>query len=174
MSDLHVLFHIYEVHGQVIYPSFFFFRKAKDHCGRDVWLTNDTYWKLRENPGFANTENITLWWRDGGDERHQTKTRICGQHTWTALSNVQGGDSAADLSVHPWLAHGNPTTAPSTGLLRIYFVIHLFIHLFLDYVNKRVSVHIFWVFCRKDWTCDARSADCEMKNSFTVVQTAAC
>ncbi|XP_027144992.1 oxysterol-binding protein-related protein 7 [Larimichthys crocea] len=38
-----------------------FFKKAKDHCGRDVWLTNDTYWKLRENPGFANTENITLW-----------------------------------------------------------------------------------------------------------------
>uniref|UniRef100_A0A671WZA2 Oxysterol-binding protein n=1 Tax=Sparus aurata TaxID=8175 RepID=A0A671WZA2_SPAAU len=39
----------------------FFFRKAKDSCGRDVWLTNETYWKLRENPGFANTENIILW-----------------------------------------------------------------------------------------------------------------
>ncbi|KAI3364925.1 hypothetical protein L3Q82_001105 [Scortum barcoo] len=38
-----------------------FFKKAKDSCGRDVWLTNDTYWKLRENPGFANLENITLW-----------------------------------------------------------------------------------------------------------------
>uniref|UniRef100_A0A3Q1HSB9 Oxysterol-binding protein n=1 Tax=Anabas testudineus TaxID=64144 RepID=A0A3Q1HSB9_ANATE len=38
-----------------------FFKKAKDSCGRDVWLTNGTYWKLRENPGFANTENLTLW-----------------------------------------------------------------------------------------------------------------
>ncbi|KAM6898201.1 oxysterol-binding protein-related protein 7 [Lycodopsis pacificus] len=38
-----------------------FFRKAKDSCGRDVWLTNETYWKLRQNPGFAKTENITVW-----------------------------------------------------------------------------------------------------------------
>uniref|UniRef100_A0A4W6DXN6 Oxysterol-binding protein n=1 Tax=Lates calcarifer TaxID=8187 RepID=A0A4W6DXN6_LATCA len=38
-----------------------FFKKAKDSCGRDVWLTNGTYWKLRENPGFAKTENIVLW-----------------------------------------------------------------------------------------------------------------
>ncbi|XP_076616222.1 oxysterol-binding protein-related protein 7 isoform X2 [Chaetodon auriga] len=38
-----------------------FFKKAKDSCGRDVWLTNDTYWKLRENPGFANIENTILW-----------------------------------------------------------------------------------------------------------------
>ncbi|XP_040032933.2 oxysterol-binding protein-related protein 7 isoform X3 [Gasterosteus aculeatus] len=38
-----------------------FFRKAKDSCGRDVWLSNDSYWKLRENPGFANTENINVW-----------------------------------------------------------------------------------------------------------------
>ncbi|KAG7227741.1 hypothetical protein INR49_029506 [Caranx melampygus] len=38
-----------------------FFKKAKDSCGRDVWLTNGTYWKLRENPGFAKLENVTLW-----------------------------------------------------------------------------------------------------------------
>ncbi|XP_038590848.1 oxysterol-binding protein-related protein 7 [Micropterus salmoides] len=38
-----------------------FFKKAKDSCGRDVWVTNETYWKLRENPGFANSDNITLW-----------------------------------------------------------------------------------------------------------------
>ncbi|KAM3859505.1 oxysterol-binding protein-related protein 7 [Diretmus argenteus] len=38
-----------------------FFTKAKDSCGRDVWLTNGTYWALRENPGFTNTKNITLW-----------------------------------------------------------------------------------------------------------------
>ncbi|XP_056285291.1 oxysterol-binding protein-related protein 7 isoform X2 [Pseudoliparis swirei] len=38
-----------------------FFKKAKDSCGRDVWLANHTYWKLRENPGFAHTKNITVW-----------------------------------------------------------------------------------------------------------------
>ncbi|XP_053270295.1 oxysterol-binding protein-related protein 7 [Pleuronectes platessa] len=38
-----------------------FFKKAKDSCGRDVWLSNRTYWKLRENPGFAKTQNLTLW-----------------------------------------------------------------------------------------------------------------
>lgn len=38
-----------------------FFKKTKDSCGRDVWLTNNTYWKLRENPGFANVDNLTLW-----------------------------------------------------------------------------------------------------------------
>lgn len=85
----------------------------------------------------AERERNIRWW-------------ICGQHTWTALSNVQGGDSAADLSVHPWLAHGNPTTAPSTGLLRIYFVIHLFIFrlrqqtcicsYFLSFLPKRLNV----------------------------------
>ncbi|XP_032430987.1 oxysterol-binding protein-related protein 7 isoform X1 [Xiphophorus hellerii] len=38
-----------------------FFKKAKDSCGRDVWLTNGTYWKLRDDPGFSNLENIVLW-----------------------------------------------------------------------------------------------------------------
>ncbi|KAM9837523.1 oxysterol-binding protein-related protein 7 [Aulostomus maculatus] len=38
-----------------------FFKKSKDSCGRDVWLTNGTYWKLRQDPGFANTQNVTLW-----------------------------------------------------------------------------------------------------------------
>ncbi|MEQ2297096.1 Oxysterol-binding protein [Ameca splendens] len=38
-----------------------FFKKAKDSCGRDVWLTNGTYWELRNNPGFSNLENVTLW-----------------------------------------------------------------------------------------------------------------
>ncbi|XP_047465411.1 oxysterol-binding protein-related protein 7 isoform X2 [Mugil cephalus] len=38
-----------------------FFKKARDSCGRDVWLTNGTYWGLRENPGFANTDNTILW-----------------------------------------------------------------------------------------------------------------
>ncbi|XP_069560677.1 oxysterol-binding protein-related protein 7 [Brachyistius frenatus] len=38
-----------------------FFKKAKDCCGRDVWVTNGNYWKLRENPGFAKVDTITLW-----------------------------------------------------------------------------------------------------------------
>ncbi|XP_051925219.1 oxysterol-binding protein-related protein 7 isoform X2 [Hippocampus zosterae] len=38
-----------------------FFKKAKDCCGRDVWLTNGTYWKLREDPGFAKLPCVTLW-----------------------------------------------------------------------------------------------------------------
>ncbi|XP_015244562.1 PREDICTED: oxysterol-binding protein-related protein 7 [Cyprinodon variegatus] len=38
-----------------------FFRRAKDSSGRDVWLSNGTYWELRDDPGFSNLENITLW-----------------------------------------------------------------------------------------------------------------
>uniref|UniRef100_UPI003AB0F1F9 oxysterol-binding protein-related protein 7-like isoform X1 n=1 Tax=Centroberyx gerrardi TaxID=166262 RepID=UPI003AB0F1F9 len=38
-----------------------FFRKTLDEAGREVWLYNGTYWKLREEPGFANTENLDLW-----------------------------------------------------------------------------------------------------------------
>ncbi|XP_030649121.1 oxysterol-binding protein-related protein 7-like [Chanos chanos] len=38
-----------------------FFKKTLDHAGREVWVTNETYWKVRENPGFANTENLDLW-----------------------------------------------------------------------------------------------------------------
>ncbi|KAG8006737.1 Oxysterol-binding protein-related protein 6 [Nibea albiflora] len=38
-----------------------FFRKALDEAGREVWLTNDTYWKLRKDPGFSKTENLELW-----------------------------------------------------------------------------------------------------------------
>ncbi|XP_077482556.1 oxysterol-binding protein-related protein 7 isoform X1 [Stigmatopora argus] len=38
-----------------------FFKKAKDGCGRDVWLTNETYWKLREDPGFTKLPCLKLW-----------------------------------------------------------------------------------------------------------------
>ncbi|XP_051728793.1 oxysterol-binding protein-related protein 7-like isoform X4 [Ctenopharyngodon idella] len=38
-----------------------FFIKTLDHAGREVWVTNGTYWKIRENPGFASTENLDLW-----------------------------------------------------------------------------------------------------------------
>ncbi|TSK14726.1 Oxysterol-binding protein-related protein 6 [Bagarius yarrelli] len=38
-----------------------FFRKSVVAAGKEVWLTNGTYWKLRENPGFANIKNLELW-----------------------------------------------------------------------------------------------------------------
>ncbi|KAK7919390.1 hypothetical protein WMY93_010674 [Mugilogobius chulae] len=38
-----------------------FFKKTKDQCGRDVWVTNGTYWDLREDPGFASLDCIKLW-----------------------------------------------------------------------------------------------------------------
>ncbi|KAG7459596.1 hypothetical protein MATL_G00212350 [Megalops atlanticus] len=38
-----------------------FFMKSLDANGREVWLNNGTYWKIREEPGFANTENLDLW-----------------------------------------------------------------------------------------------------------------
>ncbi|XP_037130145.1 oxysterol-binding protein-related protein 3 isoform X1 [Syngnathus acus] len=34
-----------------------FFRKSKD----DSWVSNNTYWELRSNPGFAHTDFLTLW-----------------------------------------------------------------------------------------------------------------
>ncbi|KAG7236386.1 hypothetical protein INR49_001021 [Caranx melampygus] len=37
-----------------------FFRKAVDEAGREVWLYNGTYWRLRKDPGFANTQNLDL------------------------------------------------------------------------------------------------------------------
>lgn len=41
--------------------SFVLCRKSVDAAGREVWLTNGTYWKLRENPGFTNMKNLELW-----------------------------------------------------------------------------------------------------------------
>uniref|UniRef100_A0A671LAX2 Oxysterol-binding protein n=1 Tax=Sinocyclocheilus anshuiensis TaxID=1608454 RepID=A0A671LAX2_9TELE len=38
-----------------------FFVKTLDHAGREAWVTNGIYWKIRENPGFASTENLDLW-----------------------------------------------------------------------------------------------------------------
>uniref|UniRef100_A0A7N8WS40 Oxysterol-binding protein-related protein 7-like n=1 Tax=Mastacembelus armatus TaxID=205130 RepID=A0A7N8WS40_9TELE len=38
-----------------------FFRKAVDEDGREVWLYNATYWKLRKDPGFSKTQNLDLW-----------------------------------------------------------------------------------------------------------------
>ncbi|XP_058510253.1 oxysterol-binding protein-related protein 7-like [Solea solea] len=38
-----------------------FFRKVLDEAGREVWLSNGSYWKLRKSPGFSNMENVELW-----------------------------------------------------------------------------------------------------------------
>ncbi|XP_029997383.1 oxysterol-binding protein-related protein 6-like isoform X1 [Sphaeramia orbicularis] len=38
-----------------------FFSKSVDAAGREVWLYNGTYWKLRKDPSFAATENLDLW-----------------------------------------------------------------------------------------------------------------
>ncbi|KAA0725106.1 Oxysterol-binding protein-related protein 6 [Triplophysa tibetana] len=38
-----------------------FFRKTLDAAGREVWLYNGTYWKIRENPGFSNVKNLEMW-----------------------------------------------------------------------------------------------------------------
>ncbi|XP_041634238.1 oxysterol-binding protein-related protein 7-like isoform X2 [Cheilinus undulatus] len=38
-----------------------FFNKSVDEAGREVWLYNGTYWNIRKDPGFANTENLDLW-----------------------------------------------------------------------------------------------------------------
>uniref|UniRef100_H3BWN9 Oxysterol-binding protein n=1 Tax=Tetraodon nigroviridis TaxID=99883 RepID=H3BWN9_TETNG len=37
-----------------------FFRKDVDQAGREVWLSNGTYWQLRKEPGF-HTDNLQLW-----------------------------------------------------------------------------------------------------------------
>lgn len=37
-------------------------RKAVDEAGREVWLYNGTYWRLRKEPGFSNTQNLDLYW----------------------------------------------------------------------------------------------------------------
>lgn len=36
-------------------------RKDLDQTGKEVWLYNGTYWQLRKDPGFANTDNLHLW-----------------------------------------------------------------------------------------------------------------
>lgn len=43
-----------------MFPSY---RKTLDAAGREVWLCNGTYWKIRDNPGFSNVKNLELWWR---------------------------------------------------------------------------------------------------------------
>lgn len=64
------------------------FRKSKDSCGRDIWITNETYWELRESPGFSHLEDPHLWWWDNADhdkrkmERNEEKILLISAHSW--------------------------------------------------------------------------------------------
>ncbi|XP_025907816.1 oxysterol-binding protein-related protein 6 isoform X3 [Nothoprocta perdicaria] len=38
-----------------------FFKKVMDANQREAWVTNDTYWELRKDPGFSKVEIPILW-----------------------------------------------------------------------------------------------------------------
>ncbi|KAM9112413.1 oxysterol-binding protein-related protein 7 isoform 3-T5 [Pangshura tecta] len=38
-----------------------FFRQQTDPGGKESWVSNDTYWKLRAEPGYANLDSPVLW-----------------------------------------------------------------------------------------------------------------
>lgn len=38
-----------------------FYRKVIDANQREAWVTNDTYWELRKDPGFSKVEIPVLW-----------------------------------------------------------------------------------------------------------------
>ncbi|XP_054254775.1 oxysterol-binding protein-related protein 7 [Indicator indicator] len=38
-----------------------FFRRVVDANGKESWVTNNTYWKLRLDPGFAHLDTAVLW-----------------------------------------------------------------------------------------------------------------
>ncbi|XP_033926224.1 oxysterol-binding protein-related protein 7 [Melopsittacus undulatus] len=38
-----------------------FFRRLMDANGKESWVTNNTYWKLRLDPGFAHLDSAVLW-----------------------------------------------------------------------------------------------------------------
>ncbi|XP_072741789.1 oxysterol-binding protein-related protein 7 isoform X3 [Ciconia boyciana] len=38
-----------------------FFRRLTDANGKESWVTNNTYWKLRLDPGFAHLDSAVLW-----------------------------------------------------------------------------------------------------------------
>lgn len=44
-----------------LYLSFFFYRKVIDANQREAWVTNETYWELRKDPGFSKVEIPVLW-----------------------------------------------------------------------------------------------------------------
>uniref|UniRef100_A0A8D0AZG1 Oxysterol binding protein like 7 n=1 Tax=Salvator merianae TaxID=96440 RepID=A0A8D0AZG1_SALMN len=38
-----------------------FFRRQVDSNGKESWVSNSTYWKLRAEPGFSNMDSAVLW-----------------------------------------------------------------------------------------------------------------
>ncbi|XP_013913638.1 PREDICTED: oxysterol-binding protein-related protein 7 isoform X2 [Thamnophis sirtalis] len=38
-----------------------FFRRQVDANGKESWVSNNTYWKLRTEPGFSNMDSAVLW-----------------------------------------------------------------------------------------------------------------
>lgn len=36
-------------------------RRLMDASGKESWVTNNTYWKLRLDPGFAHLDSAVLW-----------------------------------------------------------------------------------------------------------------
>uniref|UniRef100_A0A8C3PFW5 Oxysterol-binding protein n=1 Tax=Chrysemys picta bellii TaxID=8478 RepID=A0A8C3PFW5_CHRPI len=40
---------------------FFRYRQQTDPGGKESWVSNDTYWKLRAEPGYANLDSPVLW-----------------------------------------------------------------------------------------------------------------
>ncbi|XP_069642580.1 oxysterol-binding protein-related protein 7 isoform X2 [Haliaeetus albicilla] len=38
-----------------------FFRRLTDANGKESWVTNNTYWKLRLDPGFSHLDSAVLW-----------------------------------------------------------------------------------------------------------------
>lgn len=36
-------------------------RRLTDSSGKESWVTNNTYWKLRLDPGFAHLDSAVLW-----------------------------------------------------------------------------------------------------------------
>ncbi|XP_053118644.1 oxysterol-binding protein-related protein 7 isoform X3 [Hemicordylus capensis] len=38
-----------------------FFRRQVDANGKESWISNSTYWKLRAEPGFSNMDSAVLW-----------------------------------------------------------------------------------------------------------------
>ncbi|XP_020641206.3 oxysterol-binding protein-related protein 7 isoform X2 [Pogona vitticeps] len=38
-----------------------FFRRQVDASGKESWVANSTYWKLRVEPGFSNMDSAVLW-----------------------------------------------------------------------------------------------------------------
>lgn len=36
-------------------------RRQTDASGKESWVTNNTYWKLRLDPGFAHLDSAVLW-----------------------------------------------------------------------------------------------------------------